>query len=76
MEVLDGELAPTSETSLRYVSRSMKRKRVSKAIVHQPGAQLYERFVETIKERIRTAQIKAALAAGTRSDFCLLSSMA
>jgi len=41
----------------------MKRKRVSKAIVHQPGAQLYERFVEAIKERIRTAQIKAALAA-------------
>jgi hypothetical protein len=41
----------------------MKRKRVSKAIVHQPGAQLYERFVEAIKERIQTAQIKAALAA-------------
>jgi predicted nuclease of restriction endonuclease-like (RecB) superfamily len=31
--------------------------------VHQPGAQLYRRFVEGIKERIRTAQIKAALAA-------------
>jgi predicted nuclease of restriction endonuclease-like (RecB) superfamily len=32
-------------------------------IVHQPGAQFYERFVKGIKERIRTAQIKAALAA-------------
>jgi predicted nuclease of restriction endonuclease-like (RecB) superfamily len=41
----------------------MKRKRVSKAIVHQPGAQFYDGFVETIKKRIRTAQIKAALAA-------------
>ena len=33
------------------------------AIVHQPAAQLYERFVAGIKERIRTVQIKAALAA-------------
>ena len=41
----------------------MKRKRVSKAIVHQPGAQLYERFVEGIKQRIRAAQIKAAISA-------------
>jgi predicted nuclease of restriction endonuclease-like (RecB) superfamily len=31
--------------------------------VHQPGAQLYERFVTDIKQRIRTAQIKAVLAA-------------
>src|SRR2546430_11203358 len=35
----------------------------SLAIVQQPGAQLYRRFVEGIKERIRTAQLKAALAA-------------
>ena len=41
----------------------MKRQRVSKAIVHQPGAQLYERFVEGIKQRIRAAQIKAAISA-------------
>jgi predicted nuclease of restriction endonuclease-like (RecB) superfamily len=39
------------------------RKSESLAIVHQPGAQLYRRFVEGIKERIRTAQLKAALAA-------------
>ncbi len=32
-------------------------------IVHQPAAQLYARFVAGIKQRIRTAQIKAALAA-------------
>src|SRR4030095_13718203 len=41
----------------------MKRKRVSKAIVHQPAAQFYDRFVEGIKQRIRTAQIKAAISA-------------
>ncbi len=44
----------------------MTAKRSSKArpaIVHQPAAQLYERFVEGIKQRIRTAQIKVALAA-------------
>jgi predicted nuclease of restriction endonuclease-like (RecB) superfamily len=35
----------------------------SLAIVQQPAAQLYRRFVEGIKERIRTAQLKAALAA-------------
>lgn len=33
------------------------------AIVHPPAAQLYERFVTEIKQRIRTAQIKAVLAA-------------
>jgi hypothetical protein len=33
------------------------------AIVHQPAAQSYVRFVDGIKRRIRTAQIKAALAA-------------
>jgi len=31
--------------------------------VHQPVAQFYERFVEGIKQRIRTAQIKAAISA-------------
>ena len=41
----------------------MKRKRVSKAIVQQPGAQFYGRFVESIKQRIRTAQTKAAISA-------------
>src|SRR4029453_4891561 len=44
----------------------MKRKRVSKAIVHHPAAQFYDRFVEAIKKRIRTAQIKAALAANAQ----------
>jgi predicted nuclease of restriction endonuclease-like (RecB) superfamily len=44
----------------------MKPKRASKAIVHQPAAQFYEGFVEAIKERIRTAQIKAALAANAQ----------
>jgi predicted nuclease of restriction endonuclease-like (RecB) superfamily len=33
------------------------------AIVQQPGAPLYDRFVANIKLRIRTAQIKAVLAA-------------
>jgi predicted nuclease of restriction endonuclease-like (RecB) superfamily len=42
---------------------SPRRKSKSPAIVHQPAAQLYERFVAGIKERIRSAQIKAALAA-------------
>jgi DUF1016 N-terminal domain len=41
----------------------MNRKRVSRAIVHQPAAQFYERFVEGIKQRIRVAQIKAAISA-------------
>ena len=36
------------------------------AIVHQPAAQFYDRFAEGIKQRIRTAQIKAALAAQAR----------
>jgi predicted nuclease of restriction endonuclease-like (RecB) superfamily len=44
----------------------MKRKRVSNAIVHQPAAQFYRGFVESIKKRIRTAQIKAALAANAQ----------
>jgi hypothetical protein len=44
----------------------MKRKRVSKAIVQQPAAQFYDGFVEAIKKRTWTAQIKAALAANAR----------
>ena len=42
---------------------STKRKSTPSPIVQQPGAQFYDRFVESIKQRIRTAQIKAALAA-------------
>src|SRR5215468_10757972 len=41
----------------------MKRKHISKAIVQQAGAQSYYRFAEGIKQRIRTAQIKAAISA-------------
>src|SRR5215472_3172205 len=41
----------------------MKRKRVSKAIVQQAGAQSYAQFLTEIKGRIRAAQVKAALAA-------------
>ena len=40
-----------------------RRKRPSKAIVQQASAQSYARFLAGIKERIRTAQVKAALAA-------------
>jgi predicted nuclease of restriction endonuclease-like (RecB) superfamily len=39
------------------------RKSSPPAIVQQPAAQLYERLVEGIKQRFRTAQVKAALAA-------------
>jgi hypothetical protein len=39
-----------------------RRKRLAKAIVQQPGAQSYTRFLAGIKERIHTAQVKAALA--------------
>ncbi len=42
---------------------STPRKSKPPAIVHQPVAQLYERFVADIKQRIRTAQVKAVLAA-------------
>ncbi len=42
---------------------SAQSKSKTPAIVHQPAPQLYERFVAEIKHRIRTAQIKAALAA-------------
>ncbi len=41
----------------------MRRRRISSAMAHQPPARLYNRLVAAIKERIRTAQIKAALAA-------------
>ena len=41
----------------------MKRKPVPNTIVQQAGAQSYAHFFSAIKERIRTAQIKAALAA-------------
>jgi predicted nuclease of restriction endonuclease-like (RecB) superfamily len=42
---------------------SAKRKSAPKAIVQQPVAQSYARFLAGIKERIRTAQVRAALAA-------------
>ena len=35
----------------------------AKVKVHQPGAQSYDRLLSGIKERIRTAQVKAVLAA-------------
>jgi hypothetical protein len=41
----------------------MRQKRSSTTIVQQAGAQSYARFLSGIKERIRTAQVKAALAA-------------
>jgi predicted nuclease of restriction endonuclease-like (RecB) superfamily len=44
---------------------SAKRKSAAKTIVQQPVAQSYARFLAGIKERIRTAQVKAALAANT-----------
>jgi len=49
--------------SLALTSRGMKRKRAPKTIVQQPVAQSYAHFLAGIKERIRTAQVKAALAA-------------
>ena len=42
---------------------SARRKSAPSPIVHQSGAQFYDRFVEGIKTRIRAAQIKSALAA-------------
>jgi len=42
---------------------SARRKSVPSPIVQQPVAQSYARFLAGIKERIRTAQVKAALAA-------------
>jgi hypothetical protein len=41
----------------------MKRKRASKLIVQQVGAQSYAHFLAGIKGRIRAAQIKAAISA-------------
>ena len=40
-----------------------KKGRPVAVIVHQPDAQLYDRFLDGIKQRVQTAQIKAALAA-------------
>ena len=45
---------------------SARRKSAPSRIVRQPAAQFYDRFVESIKQRIRTAQIKAALAANAQ----------
>jgi hypothetical protein len=42
---------------------SARRKSAPSPIVHQAAAQFCDRFVEGIKTRIRTAQIKSALAA-------------
>ena len=42
---------------------SARRKSAPSPIVHQPAAQFHDRFAEGIKTRIRTAQIKSALAA-------------
>src|SRR6266513_1095246 len=44
----------------------VRRKSASSRFVQQPAAQFYDRFVESIKQRIRTVQIKAALAANAR----------
>src|SRR5262245_2647171 len=45
---------------------SSRRKTKASPIVHQDVAQFYDRFVDGIKERIRTAQVKAALAANAQ----------
>ena len=45
---------------------STRRKTKTSPIVHQDVAQFYDRFVNGIKERIRTAQVKAALAANAQ----------
>jgi hypothetical protein len=42
---------------------SARRKSAPSPIVHQSAAQFYDRFVEGIKSRIRTAQITSAPAA-------------
>jgi hypothetical protein len=56
----------TGKWELTKLSPMAARKSKSLAIVHQPGAQLYRQFLEGIKERIRTAQLKAALAANAQ----------
>ena len=60
----DGNLRPECRESLG--SMSPRRKSTPSLIVQQSGAQFYDRFVEGIKQRIRTAQIKAALAANAQ----------
>src|SRR5262249_19657001 len=45
---------------------STRRKTKASPIMHQAVAQSYDRFVDGIKERIRTAQVKAALAANAQ----------
>lgn len=42
---------------------SVRRKSAPSRFVQQPAAQFYDRFVEGIKQRIRVAQIKAAISA-------------
>ncbi len=43
--------------------KPVRKKTKAPTIVQQAGAQTYDHFVSAIKERIRTAQVKAALAA-------------
>src|SRR5437899_9357198 len=45
---------------------STRRKSAPSPIVQQPVAQSYARFLAGIKQRIRTAQVKAALAANAQ----------
>ena len=54
-----------SSAASKFQKRAMstRPKTNPSSIVHQPAAQFYNRFVEGIKQRIRTAQVKAALAA-------------
>jgi hypothetical protein len=51
---------------------SARRKHAPKTIMHQPVAQRYARFLAGIKERIRTTQVKAALAANTELEGLLI----
>ena len=53
-------------TSFKPSAMSTRRKTKASPIVHQDVAQFYDRFVDGIKERIRTAQVKAALAANAQ----------
>jgi hypothetical protein len=48
---------------------SAAHKSKTSAIAHQARAQLYERFVTGIKQRIHTAQIKTAVAANAELVF-------
>ena len=47
----------------RSTSTKTARKPKAGLILHQAGAKLYAHLVDSIRKRIRTAQIKAALAA-------------